>query len=402
MQRPYQPSQEILEKYARVLVNFALNSGRGVQRGQVVRLVVGESAKPLYVALRNRLLQSGAHFITSYFPDDVNREYFRLADESQLKFFPRKYFRGLADEIDHSIGIISETNKHELEGIDPEKIMLGQKSRKPFKDWLDTKENSGRFTWTLALYGTSAMAREAGMSLEEYWNQIIKACFLDHRDPIAQWQKVFKENDRIRKKLNNLAIRRLHITGPDVDLWITLGEKRHWLGGSGRNIPSFEIFTSPDWRGTDGRIKFNQPLYHYGNLITGIRLEFKNGLVIKSQATRNHNMLRKIIGVENADKIGEFSLTDKRLSPIDKFMAETLFDENTSGPFGNMHIALGTAYDDTYSGNVKTLTKIKKARLGFNNSVIHTDIVSTADRTFTAVLADGAGKIIYKNGQFTI
>ena len=398
----FTPSSEILEKYARVLVNFALNSGQGVKKGEVVRLVVSEAAKPLYIALRNQILKSGAHPLTFYLPDDTTRSFYELADSNQLQFFPKKYFKGLVDNIDHSIAIISETNKHELEGVDPNKIMLKAKSSKLFKDWLDAKENAGRFTWTLALWGTPAMAKEAGLSLQDYWDQIIKACFLDGDDPIGKWKEIFSETKKLLLKINLLPIDKLHVQGEDVDLWISLGKKRNWLGGSGRNIPSFEIFTSPDWRGTNGWIRFNQPLYRYGNLITGIRLEFKHGRVVKSSAVKNYEVLKNMIEVENADKIGEFSLTDKRMSKITKFMAETLFDENISGPFGNTHIALGTAYDDTYSGDVKTLTKSQKIKLGFNNSVIHTDIISTTDRTVTAYLKDGSQKIIYSSGQFTL
>ena len=402
MNNSYQPQPEILEKYAHVLVNFALNSGKGVKKGEVVRLVVNESAKPLYLALRNRILRSGAHCISSYYPDNIDREYFELAEDAELKFFPKKYFRGLADEIDHSIGIISETDKHELEGIDPRKIMLAQKSRKPFKDWLDIKENAGKFTWTLALYGTPAMAEEAGMDIVEYWDQIIKACFLDFPDPIAKWQEVFVQNKRIRDKLNALNIDRLHIVGKNINLFIRVGEKRRWLGASGSNIPSFEVFTSPDWRGTNGHIEFDQPLYRYGNLITDIKLDFKDGLVVNSSASKNYAVLKQMLAVENADKIGEFSLTDKRFSRIGRFMAETLFDENISGSFGNTHIALGTAYDDTYTGNLKQLTKKLKTSLGLNDSVVHTDIISTADRTVTAYLNGGSSKIIYNNGRFIL
>lgn len=398
----FSPSPEILEKYAQVLVNFALNSGSGVKKGEVVRLIVSECAKPLYFALRNQILKSGAHPLTFYLPDDTARSFYELADQKQLEFFPRKFFKGLADDIDHSIAIISETDKHELEGIDPAKIMTKTKAGKPFKDWLDAKENAGRFTWTLALWGTPAMAKEADMTLEEYWGQIIKACFLNETDPIAKWKDIFSKTKKLLYKINLLPIDKLHIQGSDVDLWITLGKKRRWLGGSGRNIPSFEIFTSPDWRGTNGWIRFNQPLYRYGNLISGIRLEFKDGRVIKSSANKNYDVLKKMIDVQNADKIGEFSLTDKRMSQITKFMAETLYDENISGPYGNTHIALGTAYDDTYSGNIKSLTKSQKAKLGFNNSVIHTDIISTTDRTVTAFLTDGSKKIIYQAGQFTL
>ena len=398
----YVPTPEILDKYARVLVNFALNSGKGVKKGEVVRLIVNESAKPLYVALRNQVLRSGAIPITDYAPDDVAREYFELASEDQLKFFPAKYVRGLIDQIDHSIGIISETDKHELEGIDPKKIMLRNIAFKPAKEWRDAKENAGKFTWTLALYGTPAMATEAKMSLEKYWDQIIKACFLDKNDPIASWKKVYLENSRILRKLNRLKIDKLHVQGEGVNLWVNIGPGRRWLGGSGRNIPSFEVFVSPDWRGTEGNIEFNQPLYRYGSLIEGIKLKFEKGVVVKSSASKNYPILREMLAVENADKIGEFSLTDKRLSRIDKFMAETLFDENISGPWGNTHIALGSAYHDSLDGNPAEISKAQWKKLGFNDSVIHTDIISTTRRTVTAYLSDKSEKIIYRDGEFTL
>src|SRR6185436_12865911 len=136
-----------------------------------------------------------------------------------------------------------------------------------------------------------------------------------------------------------------------VDLWVKLGEKRAWMGGSGRNVPSFELFTSPDWRGTEGWIKFNQPLYRYGNLITGIELEFKNGRVVKAKAKKNEQILKQMIATANADKVGEFSMTDKRFSHITKFMGETLYDENVGGPHGNTHVALGNVYHDCYAGD---------------------------------------------------
>lgn len=398
----YAPSKAVLQKYAQVLVNFALNSGKGIKKGEVVRVTAGESAKPLFVAIRNQVIRSGGQFIYNYLPDDVYREYYQLASESQLKFFADKYFKGIADQIDHSISIISDTDMYELEGIDPKKIMLKSNSGKPYNNWLDAKENTGKFTWTLALYGTPAMAAEAKMPLDKYWDQIIKACFLDKPGPISHWQKVFSENDRVRSKLNALKIDKLHILGDGVDLWVKIGPGRKWLGGSGRNIPSFEVFISPDWQGTSGRIEFNQPLYRYGNLIKDIKLEFKKGLVVKSSASKNYSVLREMIAAKNADKIGEFSLTDKHLSRIDKFMAETLFDENISGPNGNTHIALGDAYQDSYDGDPAKVSKSQWQKLGFNNSVVHTDMISTTRRTVTAHLSDGTKKVIYAKGEFVV
>jgi aminopeptidase len=83
-------------------------------------------------------------------------------------------------------------------------------------------------------------------------------------------------------------------------------------------------------------------------------------------------------------------------------MAETLFDENMGGPQGNTHLALGASYPDTYAGDVSKLTAKQKVALGFNDSSVHTDIISTTRRTVTAHLRGGKTKVIYHNGRFTL
>lgn len=410
VKKDYTPTQKILENYAKVLVNFALGGGTGVQKGETVYLTVSEYAKPLYVELRRAILKAGGNVISNYLPDDddsvnknfnISKQFYTLASEDQLKHFPAKYLKGLVDEVDHSIAIISDTNKKALAGVDPKKMMTRGQSFKPYQEWKVEKENKGKYTWTLALYGTPAMAKEARMSLREYWNQIIKACFLDKPNPIKEWQKTFKMIAKAEDHLNSLPIEKLHVKGPDADLWVHLGKKKKWMGGSGRNIPSFEIFTSPDWRGTNGWIRFSEPLYRYGNLITGIELWFKDGKVIKSKAKQNEKVLKQMIATQNADKIGEYSLTDKRFSRITKFMAETLFDENVGGKYGNTHLALGNAYHDCYNGEPSELKPEDWEELGFNSSSVHTDIVSTTPRTVTAYMQDGSEQIIYKDGLFT-
>ncbi len=189
-----------------------------------------------------------------------------------------------------------------------------------------------------------------------------------------------------RARLDELKIERVHIVGEDVDLWVRIGESRRWLGGRGRNIPSFEIFTSPDWRGTEGWIYCNQPLYRYGNIVRGIRLEFSDGRVTAASAQENERVLTEMIATEGADRIGEFSLTDRRFSRITRFMAQTLYDENVGGEFGNTHIAVGRSYQDAYDGDPNGVPRERWEELGFNNSSVHTDIVSTTDRVVTAEL----------------
>jgi aminopeptidase len=403
----YQPPKNILENYAKVLVNFALNSGKGIKKDETVMVYAGEISKPLFAEIVKTIWKSGGHVISGYAPDDepnfkYSKEFFTIAKEHQITNFPRKYYRGLVDEIDHSIFIDYETDLKSMQGVDSKKIMKRGQALKEYKEWRNEKENAGKFTWTLALYGTPAMAKEAGLSQKEYWNQIINACFLNSKNPIAKWKEVYKQIENYIKKLNNLKIEKVHVVGSDVDLWIKIGDKRKWVGGSGRNIPSFEIFTSPDWRGTDGWIRFNQPLYRYGNIIEGIELEFKNGVVVKSKAKKNEKILKDMIATSNANKVGEFSLTDSRFSRITKFMATTLFDENMGGKFGNTHIALGDSYHDCFDGNPTKMKSKDWEKLGFNNSSVHTDIISTTDRTVTATLKNGKEIVIYKNGKFVI
>jgi aminopeptidase len=404
---PYVPPREILERYAAVLVDFALGGGTGIKRGEVVRIVAPDSAKPLYAELCRAVWRAGGHVIAAYQPDDepgmeLSRDFFELAGEDQLDHFPARYMRGLVDEMDHQVAVICDRDPRALETVPPARIMRRGVAMRQLLDWRGEKENEGRFSWTLGLYGTPAMAAEAGMGEEEYWEQIIHACFLDEQDPIARWREVQQQIEEARTGLDALDIERVHVEGEDVDLWISVGEQRRWLGGRGRNIPSFELFTSPDWRGTEGWINFDQPLYRYGNLVRGIRLAFADGRVTEASAEENEKLLTEMIATDGADRVGEFSLTDKRFSRITRFMAQTLFDENVGGPYGNTHIALGRSYQDAYAGDPAGVAPEEWQRLGFNDSSVHTDIVSTSDRVVTATLRGGGERVIYRDGEFQL
>jgi len=402
MTTSYHPPQKILAKYADVLVNFALNSGKGVKPGEVVECVVPDIAKDLALELQNSLLKSQAHPLIRLLPTGFDKSFYQLADSDQLKFFPKRYLQERVRLIDHQIGIIADADPHELSEIEPEKIINSRDAKKKYRDWLINKEQHGKFTWTLALWGVQAKADEVGLSLEDYWQQIIKACFLDEVNPVKHWQELFTLQHQIKDKINALDIDYLEVKGEDADLKVKLGPDRVWKMGGGRNIPSFECFTSPDWRGTQGWIKFNQPLYRYGNVLKDIYLRFEKGRIVEARAKQGQKFLDQMLKSPNADKIGEYSLTDKRMSRITHTMAETLFDENIGGPFGNTHLAVGMAYRDCFRGDQSKLKTADWKKRGFNHSAEHTDIISTTDRTVTAVLANQTKKVIYQDGMFTL
>src|SRR3990167_2324252 len=158
----YEPSDAILEKYAKVLVDFALGGETGIKARDVVFLQVPECAKPLLIHLRRAVLKSGGFPIIHYLPDGITRDFFQHASDEQLAFFPDKYLRGRVDQMDHLVGIIAEVDKHELEGIDPQKIMTMTASMKPYKEWRDQKKKAGKLTRTLGLYGTRSEERRVG------------------------------------------------------------------------------------------------------------------------------------------------------------------------------------------------------------------------------------------------
>jgi aminopeptidase len=409
------PEHRYIERYADLIVNFALGQddglptgqAEGIKPGDVVQIGAPESAKPLYGELCRAVWRAGGNVLADYRPDDddrlnLSRDFYELASKQQVAFFPEAYSRGLVDQIDHAIQIRSSADPHALRAVDPARVIAHQQARRSLIDWRVAKETEGRFTWTLALYGTEAMAAEARLSIEEYWEQIVLACFLDQPDPKATWREVNSQIHGYRDALNRVPIDRLHVRGDDADLWLTLGEKRRWVGGGGRNIPSFEVFTSPDWRGTEGWIRFTEPLYRYGSLITGIELEFRQGVVSRARAAENEELLLEMLSARNANRVGEFSLTDARLSRITRFMADTLFDENVGGRFGNTHLAVGRALHPAYEGDPQELSQEDWEQLGFNESAIHTDIVSTSDREVTAVLRDGSCRTIYASGRFEL
>jgi aminopeptidase len=400
------PDETLLKKYAQVMVRYALNNGNGIAKGDTVFLVGQENTKPLFTAIAREVYSAGGNLITNYQPDNTRdsslvRYLLENGSDEQVGFFAKPYWQGIVEATDHILFIISEPDIHYLEGLPASRISRMNSARAPYMKMREQKEQQGKLSWSLCLYGTQSMADEAGLSLEEYWEQIIEACYLREDDPVSKWKQVQAQVEQIKDRLDALQIETLHIKGDDVDLHIRIGENRKWLSGGGKNIPSFEIFTSPDWRGTNGSIQFNQPLYYSGKRIAGVSLRFENGIVVASSATENEEALKEMISQENADKVGEFSLTDRRHSRITKFMATTLFDENMGGEFGNTHIALGNAYKDTFTGDMAAVTEAQWAEMGYNSCPkVHTDIVSTTDRTVTARLRNGEERVIYRDGCF--
>ncbi len=391
-----------LDRYADVLVWGMRKARTGrFKKNDIVMVRYNPAALPLAEKLQVKLLDMRLNPIVRMTGTaGMEKAFFERANSAQLVFEPPGE-RRLYMNLNGSIFLNAPESLTHLQHIDSSKIARTAIARKPLRDIIFKREEQGLFGWTLCSCTTAELAGHAGMSEKDYTGQIVKACYLNRRDPVGQWEEIFRRARTLKKWLTAMPAKSYHIESRKIDLNIDRGEQRRWIGISGHNIPSFELFLSPDWHGTRGVYYADQPSYRNGNIVSGVRLEFKNGRVIAMDAEQNRRFVEQQLGMDDGAKaLGEFSLTDTRFSKIDRFMADTLFDENYGGKYGNCHVALGASYSDTFSGDVSHLTQKKKQKLGFNDSALHWDLVNTEDKTVTACLKNGKRNVIYEKGRF--
>ena len=393
-----------LENYANVLWwGLATARRNPFRRGDVVQIRFQSGALRLAEVLNRLLLDRGLNPVPRLLPTpDMELALFTLADGHQLDFVPPGE-APLLRRLNGSILLSAPDSLTHLRAADPRKIGRAALATRPLKRLLEARESRGDYGWTLCMLPTTELARAASMSVPAYADHIARACFLDAADPVAEWRRVHRTVGRIKRRLDRFGAARFRIESAGTDLEIEVGRHRTWAGVSGRNIPSFEVFVSPDWRGTRGVFHADQPSYRSGTIVRGVRLEFKGGRVLRARAEEGEGFLKRQLAMDRgAAQVGEFSLTDRRLSPIDRFMANTLFDENFGGAQGNAHIALGSSYANTYAGGRRRLTGARKSALGFNESALHWDLVNTERKRVTAFLRDGTRMTVYEDGEFAI
>ncbi|MFZ5980846.1 MAG: aminopeptidase, partial [Candidatus Zixiibacteriota bacterium] len=197
-------------------------------------------------------------------------------------------------------------------------------------------------------------------------------------DPVKHWKKIHKEQDRLVKILNRFD--RIHIKSPSADLKLRV-KGRKWINCAGtENFPDGEIFTGPLEDSVEGFIRYSFPAVYMGREVENVRLEFKKGKVVNETADKNLDFLRKMLGTDKGARyVGEFAIGTNY--EIKRFSKNTLFDEKIGG---TCHLALGASILE--SG-------------GKNKSAIHWDMVCDLKKD-SEIKADG--KVIYRNGKFTI
>ena len=297
-------------------------------------------------------------------------------------------------------------NPDTMNEIDKDKISFTGKLLRESKPIFKEKEITYEIPWCIALIPTHSYAKKVFPNdidaYDKLWNLILKITLCDKEDPIEEWNKKIELNTKRVQTLNNLKIKSLTYSN-NLGTKFSIGFTDNvWCGTDtvskdGRNLivnmPSEEIFTTPNKYTANGIIYASRPLVYNGTLINNFWIKFKDGKVIDYDAETGKEILESIINIENGNYLGEVALVDKT-SPIFKsntIFYETLYDENAS-----CHLALGQGFTECID-TVKNLNDI-----GFNDSLTHVDfMIGTEDLNIIAK-TDDKEIIIMKDGNFVI
>ena len=390
-----------LENYAAILTWALLRiRKKPFRKNEYVQIRFDADALLLAEETAAHLLEKNLEPVLRLMPTPrIERDYYLMTDVRRLgRVIPGE--EELARSIGGTISLFAPASLNHMSSVSAERLNIARRNRAALSKITRERENQGLYTWTLCMYPTQALADAAGMSITEYATQIRKACFLDQPDPVDRWTRTMKEARRIAARLTALGNCALHVESENTDLRFNVGECRKWVGISGRNIPSFEIYVSPDWRTVEGTYRATLPSSQGGNIVRDAFLTFKKGRLASFDASEGQDFARVQTAVDKgAGHIGEFALVDRRFSRIDRFMGCTLYDENHGGPCGSMHIALGQSYSNTFAGDPQELDA---ETYGFSSSSLHWDLISTEDRRVTAFLPNGKRRVIYENGEFLL
>ena len=362
-----------VEKLADLLVNYSV----GVKPGDKVVIQGETSGEPLIKEVYAKVLQAGGYPFAMPTIPGLEEFVYKYGNDEQLKFLPEP-LKLVMSTYDARISILSEVNTKALSNVDPAKSVIRSQARSELMKIFMKRSASGELRWVVGSYPTNALAQDAEMSLTDYEDFVYSACLPDMNDPIGYWQRFSARQQNIVNWLKGKQA--IHVVGKDTDLRLSIAGRNFENCDGKMNMPDGEVFTGPVEDSIEGHVYFSYPAINSGREVTGVRLTFEKGEVVKATAEKNQDYLIKTIATDEGSKrVGEFAIGTNE--GIKKFTHEILFDEKIGGSF---HMALGSGYPETGSKN---------------ESAIHWDMVCDL-RDGGEIWVDNT--LFYKNGKFVI
>jgi aminopeptidase len=393
-----------IQALAELLVRFGAN----VQPGQLVAIGSEPGKERLTRELAEQCYIAGAKFVdVSSFDLHVKHSRARHADPDTLGWVPPWYgerMRALVDMEAASISLSGAVEPHLMDDLDPS--LLGRDMLPRVKESTAVVEEQ-KVNWTVGPCPTPGWAQlvypdlDADAALTRLWDQIAYICRLTDGDPVAAWEARMEKLLAVAAKLDGLGLDAVRFEGPGTDLTVGLLPGSHWmaakletLGGIVHrpNLPTEEIFTTPDPARTEGVVTSTKPLFVSGVVITGLRVRFEGGRAVEISADRGAGTLQALSDRDaGGARLGEVALVDResRIGGTDTVFFDTLLDENAAS-----HIALGQglgfAVQDEDRGRI-------------NQSQIHIDFMIGGNHVaVTGVPREGAEIPLLRDGNWQI
>ena len=410
-------NQKKIENYA----DLVLQRGVGLTAREI--LVIEDptvTQKEILRILTKKAYELGAKDVVIHFADQeltkIRLENAAMETLSEMPDWWAESRRYYGDKKACFLRLIDES-PNGLSSVSTDRIAAWKKAiTEPLKD-LAFRKKENLVKWSaLALPGKewaklvfpNASEEEA---VEKLWNAIFDACYVTEESGIDGWDKHIDEMWENVKKINALNIRSLHFTNSlGTDITMDICDDRIFTGGIchcpeldgevfAPNIPTEEILATPHKLKVNGEVYSSMPFVHAGNIVDGLYLKFKEGLVVDYDAKLGKDIVKGILETdEGSRRIGEIALVPFD-SPIRKsgvLFYNTLFDENAS-----CHIALGAGYSDVIMGEDRSSEALEAK--GLNLSALHVDFMfGTEDMRCKATCADGREVEIFKDGSFNL